>query len=79
MKVRVSRIFFGGSADADEPEFALGEGLVDDGTVLVLFTEEVAPMMAAVAESLRNGNAIEWEVEDWQVLGVKELGAEPGE
>ena len=79
MKVRVTRIWLGGDADADAPEVALGEGLVDDGTVLVLFTEEPAPMMAAVAESLRSGKAIEWEVEDWQVLGVKELGAEPGE
>lgn len=75
LKVLVERVLVGGFAGDPMPTLAIGWGTTDDGTVMVAFAGDVR-VMVELGEAMQAAGEPQWaDVEDWQVLGVREVGS----
>jgi hypothetical protein len=79
VKVMVDRVLIGGTTADPYPTIGIGFGTTDDGTVQVAFAGDVRLMVALGDAVAASAEPIEVEVEDWQVLGVREIPKDPEE
>lgn len=73
VKVMVNRVIVGGPISSPEPTIAIGVGTTDDGTVEVVFVGDWRPMMRLGDAVGASSEPIETEVEDHQILEIREI------
>jgi hypothetical protein len=73
VKVMVNRVLVGGVVGEPAPTIAIGFGTTDDGTVEVAFAGDWRPMMELGEAVAASAEPIETEIEDWQVLAIREI------